>query len=367
MPRKKTNSGKKHKGFYIYSRDLLSSQRYRRCSWATKGVYLDLLNVLAVQDHPGALCLRDFDLKPRGERSLTQRCLACQRKAKNGEYQSIKYFAEAIAISASGPRPGLIHGLQELYLRGIICIVGDTLIQPRMYRDSGIEVIDADGQPIDVGEGEYMTVVGSPDDGEADPDAEKIRLAGMAESSANNGVQNGVQKSTENSRPRVGAGDAPAQSKRVGVRVNNKNSIGSSKGGAGETTHEGEKSDDVKTDATPSVKSDTTQGKPAQIPVADCPPTLEQIQAYIQEQGELGRIFRYITAEEYYDEGCKSGWMQRGGRPLYDWKAQLRSFEAYRRNHGDTPVAARGQQPTAPKQGDPVQATPPKDGKYRKW
>ena len=231
MPRKKTSPGKKHKGFYIYSRDLLSSQRYRRCSWATKGVYLDLLNVLAVQDHPGALCLRDFDLKPRGERSLTQRCLACQRKAKNGEYQSIKYFAEAIAISASGPRPGLIHGLQELYLRGIICIVGDTLIQPRMYRDSGIEVVDADGQPIDVGEGDGMTVVGSPDDGEADPDAEKIRLAGMAESS----TENGVQKSTENSRPRVGAGDAPASANRVRVRVrdNNNNSKGNI-GGVGD-------------------------------------------------------------------------------------------------------------------------------------
>ena len=231
MPRKKTSPGKKHKGFYIYSRDLLSSQRYRRCSWATKGVYLDLLNVLAVQDHPGALCLRDFDLKPRGERSLTQRCLACQRKAKNGEYQSIKYFAEAIAISASGPRPGLIHGLQELYLRGIICIVGDTLIQPRMYRDSGIEVVDADGQPIDVGEGDGMTVVGSPDDGEADPDAEKIRLAGMAES----GAHNGQQKSTENSRPRVGAGDAPASANRVRVRVrdNNNNSKGNI-GGVGD-------------------------------------------------------------------------------------------------------------------------------------
>lgn len=236
MPRKKTITGKKHKGFYIYSRDLLSSQRYRRCSWATKGVYLDLLNVLAVQDHPGALCLRDYDLKPQGERSLTQRCLACQKKARIGEYQSIKYFAEAIAVSASGPRPGLIHGLQELYMRGIICIVGDTLIQPRMYRDSGMAVLDFDGQPIDVGEGDYVTVVGSPDDAEPDPDAERLRLGDMADNNINKGTDNGVQKDPQKGtkKPRVGAGDAHAQSKRVGVRVNNKdNSIGNI-GGVGD-------------------------------------------------------------------------------------------------------------------------------------
>ena len=341
MPRKKTSPGKKHKGFYIYSRDLLSSQRYRRCSWATKGVYLDLLNVLAVQDHPGALCLRDFDLKPRGERSLTQRCLACQRKAKNGEYQSIKYFAEAIAISASGPRPGLIHGLQELYLRGIICIVGDTLIQPRMYRDSGIEVVDADGQPIDVGEGDGMTVVGSPDDGEADPDAEKIRLAGMAESS----TENGVQKSTENSRPRVGAGDAPAQSKRVGVRVNN-NDNNSSKGGAGENLREGEKK------------------KPAKTPVAAAPPSLDDIQAYCDERREQQKPFLYITAEEFLDICTVSNWTRgKKNEPIYDWKAYLRQCDLYRQRHGDVPVGQRTVKP-----GAAVPLTSAAPDKYKdKW
>ncbi len=121
------------KGFYMFSRDLLSSQRYRRCSWVAKGVYCDLLNVLALQPRAGAISLSDFDLRPKNERSLTFRCLQCQKKAKSGEYKSITYFAEAIAVAgASGPRPGLIHGLQELYLRGMIIIEGDTLIQPRM-------------------------------------------------------------------------------------------------------------------------------------------------------------------------------------------------------------------------------------------
>ena len=228
MPRKKTITGKKHKGFYIYSRDLLSSQRYRRCSWATKGVYLDLLNVLAVQDHPGALCLRDYDLKPRGERSLTQRCLACQGKAKNGEYQSLKYFAEAIAVSVSGPRPGLIHGLQELYMRGIIYIIGDVLYQPRMYRDSGIIVTDFSGNAIEIGdaEGAYNS-------------EEKV---------VEKGTENGTQNVPESSR--VGAGDAHAQSKRVGVRVNN-NNINNNEDNNVINKAENEKSEEKKKNAAP--------------------------------------------------------------------------------------------------------------------
>ena len=103
---------------------------------------------------------------------------------------------------------------------------------------------------------------------------------------------------------------------------------------------------------------------PEATPVADNPPTLDDVKAYMQESGELGRIFRHITAEEYYDEGCKNGWRQRGGQPLYDWKAQLRSFEAYRRNHGDPTVEQRL---SSAKHCDAVPATPPSEGKYKKW
>ena len=345
MPRKKTITGKKHKGFYIYSRDLLSSQRYRRCSWATKGVYLDLLNVLAVQDHPGALCLRDYDLKPRGERSLTQRCLACQKKAKNGEYQSIKYFAEAIAVSASGPRPGLIHGLQELYMRGIICIVGDTLLQPRMYRDSGMEVTDFDGQPIDIGEGEYVTVVGSPDDAEADPDAERLRLGDLADNSINKGTENGVQNVPEKGtkKSRVGAGDAPAQSKRVGVRDNN-----------------------IKDNSGNNIVSSKEKSEKTAVakkrPVAENPPTLDEICAYFDERAQQGKPFLYITPATFFDACEQSGWRLKDGKPMMDWRARVRTFENYRRDRGDAPIGQHQQ-----RQGEAVPATEPRKGKYNKW
>ena len=222
--------GATRKGFYMFSRDLLSSRRYRCCSWVAKGVYLDLLNVMAVQPKPGAVCLTDFDLKPKSERSLTFRCLQCQKKAKNGEYQSIKYFAEAIAVSgASGPRPGLIHGLQELYLRGMIVIEGDMLIQPRMYQDNGYRLAaDADTDE------EEVVTVGSPDDGEADPDAEALRLGKEGEVKGTpKGTLNVSKNTTKKSR--VDARDARAQSRGVELEVNNNkgNSIGNI-GGTGE-------------------------------------------------------------------------------------------------------------------------------------
>jgi hypothetical protein len=78
------------------------------------------------------------------------------------------------------------------------------------------------------------------------------------------------------------------------------------------------------------------------IPVADQPPTLREIQDYMQQRGESGDPFRHITAEQFYDEGCMSGWTIRGGQPLYDWRARLRSLEGYRRKNGEPAVTEEG-------------------------
>lgn len=129
------------------------------------------------------------------------------------------------------------------------------------------------------------------------------------------------------------------------------------------------------------------------LPVADQPPTLREIQDYMQQRGEGGEPFRHITAEQFYDEGCMSGWTIRGGQPLYSWQARLRSLEGYRRKNGEPAVTEEGyvayrdgkligtlavrQQPQGgpqgrvqaqPKPGDPVGATPTAKGKYKnKW
>lgn len=405
--------GATRKGFYMFSRDLLSSRRYRCCSWVAKGVYLDLLNVMAVQPKPGAVCLTDFDLKPKSERSLTFRCLQCQKKAKNGEYQSIKYFAEAIAVSgASGPRPGLIHGLQELYLRGMIVIEGDMLIQPRMYQDNGYRLAaDADTDE------EEVVTVGSPDDGEADPDAEALRLGKEGEVK---GTQKGTLNVSKNTtkKSRVDARDARAQSRGVELEVNNNkgNSIGNI-GGVGEKDPNTTSTTSPAPSAPPApAVSDKTQEnapktsetgqistnggeveqlpaekeKPRQKPlksksapadqsqakqkseVADNPPTLADVQAYADERAQQGKPFLYVTPEEFFNTCEMDGW-KRKGKPLFNWKAYMLRFEQYRKDHGELTIEQRGQsaprQPqTIPKPGDPVAATKPTAKKYKdKW
>lgn len=405
--------GATRKGFYMFSRDLLSSRRYRCCSWVAKGVYLDLLNVMAVQPKPGAVCLTDFDLKPKSERSLTFRCLQCQKKAKNGEYQSIKYFAEAIAVSgASGPRPGLIHGLQELYLRGMIVIEGDMLIQPRMYQDNGYRL----AADTDTDEEEVVTV-GSPDDGEADPDAEALRLGKEGEVK---GTQKGTLNVSKNTtkKSRVDARDARAQSRGVELEVNNNkgNSIGNI-GGTGdnipdttstmspapsassapaksgktqENTPTTSETGQISTNGGEVGQLSTEKEKPRQKPlksksapadqsqakqkseVADNPPTLADVQAYADERAQQGKPFLYVTPEEFFNTCEMDGW-KRKGKPLYNWKAYMLRFEQYRKDHGEPTIEQRGQsalrQPqTIPKPGDPVAATKPTAKKYKdKW
>lgn len=359
----------------LFTHDIMSSAKCRRLSMRATGLYLWLLCLMNERPQQGRWALSTNEDHPTWKNSLTYRALQNPDK-----YGRLQMFATLMARQFLPWKSGqVLKALQELYRFKLIVVEDDAIIQPRMYRDNGFELREDTMK-------EYLK--DNPNDPNDDPENDladdyRQRLQKGGKKGADKRTVKGTKKDPE----KVHEIHAPAPRAESESENNNKNSIGSSKGGVGDfespdkrgaaikrgasqeyaTIVKGEKSDDVKTDAAPSVKSDTPQDKPAQIPVADCPPTLEQIQAYMQEQGELGRIFRYITAEEYYDEGCKSGWMQRGGRPLYDWKAQLRSFEAYRRNHGDTPVAARGQQPTTPKQGDPVQATPPKDGKYRKW
>ena len=405
--------GATRKGFYMFSRDLLSSRRYRCCSWVAKGVYLDLLNVMAVQPKPGAVCLTDFDLKPKSERSLTLRCLQCQKKAKNGEYQSIKYFAEAIAVSgASGPRPGLIHGLQELYLRGMIVIEGDMLIQPRMYQDNGYRLAaDADTDE------EEVVTVGSPDDGETDPDAEALRLGKEGGvKGAEKGTQNVSKKTPKKSR--VDARDARAQSRGVELEVNNNkdNSIGNIGGIGGNNKNTTSTTSPAPSAPSSPAASDKTQenapttsetaristngGEVGQLPaeeekprqkplksksapadqsqvkqkseVADNPPTLADVQAYADERAQQGKPFLYVTPEEFFNTCEMDGW-KRKGKPLFNWKAYMLRFEQYRKDHGEPTIEQRGQsalrQPqTIPKPGDPVAATKPTAKKYKdKW
>ena len=106
--------------------------------------------------------------------------------------------------------------------------------------------------------------------------------------------------------------------------------------------------------------------------VADNPPTLEEVQAYFDERAKQGKPFIYVTPDSFYDACCQSGWSLKDGKPMIDWRARVRTFENFRKEHGDRPVAggAAAQQGrvVVPRPGDPVPATKPSKGKYKnKW
>lgn len=146
--------------------------------------------------------------------------------------------------------------------------------------------------------------------------------------------------------------------------------------------------DNLSSDAQKRADSPKNGSDGQKIPVADQPPTLREIQDYMQQRGEQGDPFRHITAEQFYDEGCMSGWTIRGGQPLYDWRARLRSLEGYRRKNGEPTVTQEGYvaykdgklvgtlavknqqthgrgQTHAPKAGESVPQKPNKD--YEDW
>lgn len=104
--------------------------------------------------------------------------------------------------------------------------------------------------------------------------------------------------------------------------------------------------------------------------VADNPPTIEEIQAYMDERAAQGKPFIYVTAESFLDACEQSGWRLKDGKPMIDWRARMRTFENYRKEHGDRPVShsGGGVAQTQPKAGDPIAATPAAKGKYKnKW
>ena len=240
----------------------------------------------------------------------------------------------------------------------MIIIEGDTLIQPRMYLDNGFELTDKDGNPRIMSD-DGVTVVGSPDDADGDPDAEIIKGQKRGVKS----VEKDAEKSAEN--PRVGAGDAHAQSKRVGVRdinnINDKDSIG----GVGEfreTSSVKNKTDNNNPECaeTARISPDNTEAgnvpahkeKSQQKPpktekratVEDNPPTLEEVQTYFDEMAAKGKPFLYITPDGFYDACEQSGWRLKDGKPMISWKARVRTFESFRKEHGDRPIGSQQRQ-----------------------
>lgn len=373
----------------LFTRDILSSPRCRALSESAAGVYLFLLCRLNEPPMPGAYRLRDWDPHPTWKRSCTQQCLATPDKQAR-----LQYFAKMLSKNDLPWKTAtILGGLQELYRYGIITVEGDMLVQPRMYKDNGFELpdIDNDGDPVG-------TILDDPASG-------SMALRGDDDFNENKGANNGAEKSTEKGTEKVHGkvhvSHAHATRTLSVENMSNNNMDKGNKGVVGgnapdanqmqkpcknEKTEENNPAggkDPSKREKSPeTINSTPTAQKPVSEPkngkkkssVADNPPTLEDIQAYMDERAQQGKPFVYVTAEGFLDACEQSGWTLKDGKPIRDWRARLRTFETYRKEHGDRPVAQRqggGQTVTpltSPKPGDTIPATKPSKGKYKnKW
>lgn len=370
----------------LYTRDILSSPRCRALSESAAGVYLFLLCRLNEPPMPGAYRISNWELHPTWKRSKTQQCLATADK-----YERLQYFAAMLSKNDLPWKTAtILAGLQELYKYGIITIEGDMLIQPRMFKDNGFELpdLDNDGDPVG-------TILDDPASG-------SMALRGDDDFMANNSAEKGAEISTENGtekvQKKVHVSHAPATRT---LSVENMSNNIDSKGNKGvqggdaplpdpcrkscknretDKNTPNDKNSHSKREKSTEVINSTPDGqKPAKSPqksknkpsVADNPPTLEEIQAYFYERAQQGKPFIYVTPDGFYDACCQSGWTLKDGKPMIDWRARVRTFENFRKEHGDRPVAqrqGRGQSVHPPKAGDPVAATKPTAKKYnKKW
>ena len=393
----------------LFTHDIMSSAKCRRLSMRATGLYLWLLCLMNEKPQQGRWALSTNEDHPTWKNSLTYRALQNADK-----YARLPMFATLMARQFLPWKSGqVLKALQELYRFKLIVVEDDAIIQPRMYRDNNFKLREDTMR-------EYLA--DDPNDTADDPEtdlAESYREA--LKKDGKKGGNKGTDKGTKKDPEKVNGIHARAQ---LNIESESENNINNSKGnigGAGGNAQstpvirkktplntldergEGQKSgfNGEKKSGTGNLSSDTQKradspknGSDGQkIPVADQPPTLREIQDYMQQRGEGGDPFRHITAEQFYDEGCMSGWTIRGGQPLYDWRARLRSLEGYRRKNGEPAVTEEGyvayrdgklistltvcQQPQGgqqgrvqvqPKPGDPVGATPTANGKYKnKW
>ena len=125
MPRKK------YIYLQLYVKDFTGDERLRWCSPAAWGVYSYLLCLLNSADTRGSLQMNQLEQKPHLKRSLTQRTLRA-----TSDRTRLMYFAELLQRQMPWKRSEIFKSLCELARYKVILVQGDTLIQPRMYRES---------------------------------------------------------------------------------------------------------------------------------------------------------------------------------------------------------------------------------------
>lgn len=376
---------KKYVYLQLYPKDLLADEKLAKCDKASAwGAYLALLNIMSMEEIRGCVRLRDWDSHPNNER----KSLVANFRKANSLRTKAAAFARVVSQCTPLKVGPMAEGIEQLLIFGVIVMHDDALIQPRMFRDSHsvLEGYEPEPEPAE------ETAEDGVDKGAIAPPKKEKNKEGVARTrTLRANTHTRFESESENNKDNsignkgVQGGVTPVKSKTQEKSPNDENRASESekKSGTGNLSFDAQKRAD-----SPKSCSDAQK-----IPVADQPPTLREIQDYMQQRGEQGDPFRHITAEQFYDEGCMSGWTIRGGQPLYSWQARLRSLEGYRRKNGEPVVTEEGYvayrdgqlvgtlavrpQPqsgqqgrvqTQPKPGDPVSATPTAKGKYKnKW
>jgi hypothetical protein len=336
----------------------MSSSKCRRLSMRATGLYFWLLCLMNEKPQQGRWALSTNEDHPTWKNSLTYRALQNADK-----YSRLPMFATLMARKFLPWKSGeVLKALQELVRFKLIVVEDDAIIQPRMYNDNGFKLREDTMR-------EYLA--DNPNDTADDPEtdlAESYREA--LKKDGKKGGDKGTDKGTKKDPEKVHGIHARAQ---LNIESESENNINNSKGNIGGVGENAQSSPAIQEKTplkTPDEQSkgqkggfkreknaDGTTIPPAtqkradspkngsdgqKTPIADQPPTLREIQDYMQSRGESGDPFRHITAEQFYDEGCMSGWTIRGGQPLYDWRARLRSLEGYRRKNGEPTVTQEG-------------------------
>lgn len=374
---------KKYVYLQLYPKDLLADEKLAKCDKASAwGAYLALLNIMSMEEIRGCVRLRDWDSHPNNER----KSLVANFRKANSLRTKAAAFARVVSQCTPLKVGPMAEGIEQLLIFGVIVMHDDALIQPRMFRDSHsvLEGYEPEPEPAEE-KAEDGVDKGAPAPPKKEKNKEGVARTRTLRANTHTRFESESEYNKGNSIGNKGVqgGVAPVKSKTQEKSPNDGNGIseGEEKSGAGNLSSDAQKRAD-----SPKNSSDGQK-----IPVADQPPTLREIQDYMQQRGEGGDPFRHITAEQFYDEGCMSGWTIRGGQPLYSWQARLRSLEGYRRKNGEPTVTeegyvayrdgkllgtlavrqqpqGRGQPVTSPKPGDPVSATPTAKGKYKnKW
>lgn len=316
----------------LFTRDIEGSPKINALSMQASGLYFRLLNRFNEPPMPGSLALHEWEVHHTWSRSLTQQCLRCpDNKAR------LLYFAKYLSKIFQWSSADILKALQELYFFGIIVVEGDRLIQPRMYKDNGYKLQNAvaDDAEIDPATG----AVSSPTEGD-EKSSYMEENTNEEKSAKKSGLKNTQKKNKKTTQKNT---TTHARVHALSIESENNNIVNPIDNNKRET------------------KKSAAQKKQ---PVSDNPPTIEEIQAYFKERQDQGRPFVYVTPEGFFDACEQSGWRLKDGKPMMDWRARVRTFENYRRERGDPPTVSRKPPESS---SVPIAATPPQDGKYKKW